>query len=86
MKKGRPTSWVSLGHLCAVLDLGPEAIRRRRAAGVLLKDHHYLELPSMKTVSRRWHLERCLATIAGLNIEEARAVIADHRAALEANQ
>ena len=78
-------SWVSLGRLCAVLDLGPEAIRRRRIAGVLIKDHHYLELPGVKTVSRRWHLERCLATITGLDPEEARAVIADHRAVLEAS-
>jgi hypothetical protein len=76
-------SWVSLGRLCAVLDLGPEAIRRRRVAGLLVKDHHYLELPGVKTVSRRWHLERCLATICGLNPEEARAVIAEHRASQE---
>ena len=83
MKRGRPSQWVSLGILADVIGLTSESIRRRRLAGILQKDHHYVESPAFKQVVRRWHLQRCIETVLTLSPEESAAMIAEHRASQE---
>ncbi len=80
-KKGRPSLWVPLIDICALVGCGKEAIRRRRNAGLLVVGTHFLEIQTESSLWRRYHAERCVEVLTGLPPEEAKALIAEYRAA-----